>query len=112
MPDTNDYLAQMRDVIARYLDGVTPFEVAVSQLTALLVAPGPGGETPSTQPTQPRRIQLQTVSLEQWLRPPEPSTSNVVVSSLNLAPGRTPHEESRARELWNAAMSRVIKSRK
>ena len=112
MSDTNDPLAQIRDIIARYLDGATPYEKAVSELTAILGTPDPGEGTPGPNPPRARRIELQPFSLKQWMDLPKPSKPTFVASNLELAPGRTPREEARARELWIAAMKRLLKSKK
>ena len=107
-----DHLAPMHDIIARYLDGLTPFEEAVTELVTFLGSTGLGTPAPTSTEGGPRNIQLQTLTPEQWMNPPEPSAPHVVLSSMRLAPGRSPREEARARKVWFAAMKRLMKSKK
>ena len=111
MSDQHDHLARMREIIARYLDGALPFEEAAIELAAIMGA-GASMEPAVQEPPKRGRIDLQPLSVEQWLNPPAPSGPSMVMSPLELAPGRTEKDEARARMLWIAAMKRVVKSRK
>ena len=111
MSDQHDDLARLREIIARYLDGALPFEEAAIQLAAIMGA-GTSKEPAVQEPPKRRKIDLQPLSVEQWLNPPEPSGPSMVLAPVKLAPGRAEKDEARARLMWIAAMKRVVGSRK
>ena len=111
MPDQQDHLTRIREIIARYLDGALPFEEAAIELAAIMGG-GASMEPAVQEPPKRRKIDLQPLSVEQWLNPPKLSGPSLVLSPMELAPGRTEKDEARARMLWIAAMKRVVKPRK
>ncbi len=101
-----DQLSEIRSAIAQYLDGNTSFEAAASRVATIIRGSVP--LEPREAPVKPRRLRLQALSLREWLDPKVSRGPTITAQALELAPGRAPTEEARAREVFSAAL-RLLK---
>ena len=101
-----DQLSEIRSAIAQYLDGNTSFEAAASRVATIIRGSVP--LEPREAPVEPRRLRLQALSLREWLDPKVSRGPTITAQALELAPGRAPAEEGRAREVFTAAL-RLLK---
>ena len=113
MEDIEAVWPEVQAVVARYLDGKEGFDVAARAIAAIVkrTIPSRASSEPadsSGPKTQPRRIQLQALSLSEWVDPTAPYVPAVHLTggkTLHVAPGRGPADESRAHHLLGEAMN-------
>jgi hypothetical protein len=101
-----DQLREIRSAIAQYLDGNTSFEAAASRVASIIRGSAP--LEPREASGAPRPLRLQTLSLREWLDPKVARGPTITAHALELAPGRPPAEEARARKVFTAAL-RLLK---
>src|SRR2546430_10489794 len=104
-----EFFAQIRAVVAEYLDGEEGFDAAAVKLAAVLRNHVPSlkrGKTGKTEHSSAREASTA-------IKPEEIPTSTetfMVFESVPMAPGRSPEDERKASTLFGAA-SRLARSR-
>jgi len=103
----DEFLEQVRAVIARHLDGVESFEVAARNLATVIRSFPPAEIDPALLPHVPgsaKQISLKHLSLPEWMDPRAPYIPTFTIRPLFFAPGRPPEQEQRAIGLLEEAM--------
>ena len=99
---------KLRAVIARYLDGQTPFQAAARELATILRLPGPSG-LKATRPHDPHRLLIRKLSVQELLDGlrvvvmDHRGAASEVDTSV-LPPGLTPADRARAHALFEEAL--------